>query len=242
MKRTREFVLEEYDDRWAACLDKSSIEEARMAMIHHAVADPGEVISNADLMEVFYRGHMLEISAKALLQLVIIEQQRIFRTLVRSGFRFCELGCGIGWNLSHFPCDIMAYGGELTPMGIQVAKEHDLAVTPFDFYEPRSYRIIRPDSVVFTVHAIEQLPDATPFLEGIRAAHDRPREVWHFEPYWIPRVDNEEERNTYLRDRDYNQNLGQLLHGADDIDVFHVEHDVLGHWQHPFHITGWRFK
>ena len=173
----------------------------------------------------------------------------MYFSMIRSRFKnykadfYCELGCAYGYNLALF--DRPGYGGEFTEAGITVGRRLGISVEQFDFYNCDSYRFIRPRSVVFTVQALEQIPDASAFLEGMRSQRDRVDAVLHLEPSFI----SERRdlfgllRNRYLEINDYNRNLVTLLQQAADVELLEFDRDYFGSPPlNSLHFIAWHFK
>jgi hypothetical protein len=173
----------------------------------------------------------------------------MYFSMIRSRFEkyksdfYCELGCGYGYNLSLF--NRPGYCGEFTEAGVAVGRKLGLSVDQFDFYNCDSYRIIRPRSVVFSVQALEQIPDASAFLEGLRTQRDRVDTVLHLEPSFIPERRDllGQLRNRYLEMNDYNRNLVTLLQRAGDVEILEFDQDYFGSPPlNSLHLIAWRFK
>ncbi len=154
----------------------------------------------------------------------------------------CELGCGFGHHLTRW--GLPSYGGELTQNGVRLAKSLGQDVTAFDFYDPESYRFIRPRSIIFTCHAIEQLPSAKAVLENLCLHRHNIVSVVHFEPLALGRdsqLGNLQER--YLELNHYNRDLHSLICNSPDIQVLQSEIDVVGgNPLNPASLLQWRFK
>lgn len=115
----------------------------------------------------------------------------------------------------------------------------------FDFYSFDSYRFIRPRSIVFTVQALEQIPDASAFLQGMRSQRHRVDAVLHLEPSFIPEGRDLLGllRNRYLEINDYNRNLVTLLQQAADVELLEFDRDYFGSPPlNSLHFIAWRFK
>lgn len=161
--------------------------------------------------------------------------------------RICELGAGYGQNLIVLESLLRAktYGGELSKNAIELGNLHGLEIHPFNFCEPKSYEFITPGSTLFTHHAIEQVPDATAWIESLRAIRDRIGYVVQFEPMYRPERTGMlgRLRNRYAEINDYSQNLLSLLEADGEITVHEVEPDLYG--LNPFNPTSlmvWSFK
>lgn len=154
----------------------------------------------------------------------------------------CELGAGYGSNFLWQ--DIALYGGEYSPKARELAALLGHEVHRFNFFETGSYEFIRPGTVVYTCHGIEQVPDARPVLEGLKSVRDRIECVVHFEPLHGP---HRRDLLGLLRNRwgeinDYNRNLIACLEEDPDVEVLHLEPDVFGNNPlNPAGILVWRF-
>lgn len=142
--------------------------------------------------------------------------------------RYCELGCGYGYNLSLL--DGERYGGEFSANAVALGKKLGADVSAFNYYRPSDFDLIRPDSTVFTVHSLEQIPDAAQVVDNFAAKRDRIRYVVHLEPTFVPsrRTLPGLIRNRYIELNDYNRNLLAVLHGRPDVEILEERHDVMG--------------
>ncbi len=155
----------------------------------------------------------------------------------------CELGAGYGQNAIALERDL--YGGEYSPAAVELAAGMGFDIVPFDFYDPGSYEFIRPDSVVMTAHAVEQIPDARFVIEGLRRVRNRVRLVVHFEPMYRaePTTFLDHIRNRYMELNDYCRNLIETTDADPDIEVLEHTPDVLGlNPLNPTSIRVWRFR
>ncbi len=137
------------------------------------------------------------------------------------------------------------YGGELTASGVKLCRSFGFDVRPFDFLDPGSYNLLRPSTTIYTVHALEQLPTAVPFLDAIRPHREKIRWVVHLEPCWLRQRSGPlgELRNEYAIRNDYNRDLVELLQTAEDIEVHKLEFDCFGmNPLNPAHLIAWRFR
>ena len=132
---------------------------------------------------------------------------------------FCELGCGYGFNLSLL--DGKTYGGEYSENAVEIAKKLGQDVQRFNFYNLADYQMIRENTTIFTIHALEQVPDCSTFVDGMFSQRDKIDYVIHFEPTIIETSTNLIGlcRNKYIEINDYNRNLKQLLFYHSDIDI-----------------------
>jgi hypothetical protein len=155
----------------------------------------------------------------------------------------CELGCGYGYNLSFIGEN--SYGGEYSINAVSIAKKIGLNVSQFNYYNEDDYNFIKPETTVFTVHSIEQLPDATLVINFLEKQKNKIKYVVHFEPTVV----NERStllglmRNKYMELNDYNRNLISILKSREDIDIIELKTDIIG--LIPLNTTNlivWKFK
>lgn len=160
-----------------------------------------------------------------------------------SSINICELGCGYGYNLSYLNGNV--YGGEYSANAVKLAIRLGMDVSEFNYYEPESYNLIKPDTTVFTTHSIEQIPDATVIIKSLEKNKNKINYVIHFEPT----VAEERSslfglmRNKYMELNDYNRNLIEVLKSNSDIEILELEYDVFG--LNPLNSSNlivWKFK
>ncbi len=162
-----------------------------------------------------------------------------------SSSNICELGTGFGYNLSLLKGFDHVYGGELTQNGVEIGKRLGLDIDLFNFYNIKDYSFIKPNSTIFTCHALEQLPDASCFIEGLYAQKEKIKYVVNIEPSIIESRDNLLGifRNKYLEINDYNRNLFSLLRNNPNIEIMKQEQDTFGMTPlNSSNLTVWRFK
>jgi len=168
-----------------------------------------------------------------------------------------ELGSGYGynlWMLSQQFSGTRFLGGEYSANAVGLAKElysgHDeIEVRPFNFYD-REYRVLDAPSkgeraVVFTAHAVEQLPSSRCLLAGLRPWARAISNVFHFEP--LTELHGETllglMRRRYAVLNDYNRDLFSTLRSDADVQILEVRANVFG--LQPFNPTSviqWRFS
>lgn len=153
-----------------------------------------------------------------------------------------ELGCGYGYNLwelrRHFP-EKKFLGGDYSPNAVTLADMlykdcADLTVEQFNFYDssfPMLERCARDAKVlVFTRHAIEQLPSVKQILQTLTQYFDRIVTAVHlevaFENYGDSLLDLL--RRRYVMMNDYNRDLLGVLKGRRDIDILRNDPDEYG--------------
>lgn len=240
MVRTAEKIHQEYHhEKWGVMLSRG------LQDMEQAKEMEREVLLGRDWRTakaaISFKGEIFETDHVSCLE--------IYFGMIRARFQkyqaeaYCELGCGFGYNLSLF--DGPTYGGEFTEAGVTLSRKLGQDVSRFDFYDLASYQFIRPGSVVFTIQAVEQIPDATSLIEGLRSQRDRIAYVLHLEPSALPERHDLLGilRNRYLDINDYNRNLVTLLKQADDIEILELDEDAIGCPPlNSLHFVAWRFK
>jgi hypothetical protein len=202
---------------------------------------------DSSLERVISIGHELFECNNRTFQTLVTDHQTSTINAFFSNAQICELGCGIGSNLlrlSQINPQKTFYGGELSENAVNLGKLLGLDVHPFDYYQRQCYEIIRQNTTVITVHSIEQLPDAEPFIENLSLFRDRIEKVIHFEPIINPTRTKLLGliRNRYCEINDYNRNLRQLLIARPDIEIITEEYDIFGlNPLNPTSILVWRF-
>lgn len=158
----------------------------------------------------------------------------------------CELGCGYGFNLELIKG--RNYGGEYSEYGVELGKRlgHDLV--QFNYYNQSDYNFIKPGSTVFTVHSIEQVPDARVIIDSLYKQKEKINFVVHFDPSFLEHRSNfiGKARNKYIELNDYNRNLySYILSRTDIIEVAALEYDILSMQINPLNSTNfiaYKFK
>lgn len=161
--------------------------------------------------------------------------------------RVCELGCGYGYNFSLWRGAGAGevYGGDFSQHAVRIGQELGLDIRAFDYYRAEDYQLIRPESTVVTVHSVEQLPSAIPFLDGLATVRDRIDTVVQIEPTFLASRSSFLGliRNRYNRLIDHNHDLLAQLEGRPEIELLEVRADVYG--MHPLNSSNvfvWRFR
>jgi hypothetical protein len=113
-------------------------------------------------------------------------------------------------------------------------------VIPFNFYEPRSFEFLAelpPPIVLFTSHAVEQLPSSAPLLCALGRYRRQLYRVVHFEPIY-ERQDRSLIgllRRRYCELNDYNRDLLDLIRAEPCHRLHSVERNVFG--LNPLNVT-----
>ena len=162
-----------------------------------------------------------------------------------SSENICELGTGYGYNLTLFDKSLNLYGGELTENGVAIAKQHNIDVELFNFFNPEDYNIIRPNTTIFTHHSLEQIPDSNCFLNNLYKFKDNINYVVNIEPSFMPNRANLLGilRNKYIEINDYNRNIHKITRNSPEIEVILTHDDMKGNG--PLNsscLTVWRFN
>jgi len=165
-----------------------------------------------------------------------------------------ELGCGYGYNLDllrrRHPKKTFV-GGEYSQNAVRLAKAlftsySNVCVEQFDFYDS-DYQILHGLEgrvIVFTCHAVEQLPSAGDFLAKLRRCKNVEC-VFHFEP--IYELYDEATllgllRRRYTQVNHYNQDLLTCLERG-KVKIRKQVVDAIGlNPLNPTSIVSWRFR
>ncbi len=167
-----------------------------------------------------------------------------------------ELGAGYGLQL--YPLTLSfpgkaCIGGELSDSAVALARllfrrNPDVSFHHFNFYEPECYRFlgeVKEPVLVYTSHAIEQLPSVRAFIDNLAAYRNRIGAVVHFEPVYQPDLNTVTGlmRARYIELADYNRDLLTELAGRPDIRIRHKEMNVIGENPlNPTSIIHWEFE
>lgn len=238
--RTVEKVEQEYDhEKYADCL---------------AYYDESGGQANAEQIKCFELGQdlMLEIcmcEGNNLVRSTVGEAQARYDSMLKDEMcdeiercaSVVELGCGYGYNLwalsRHFQ-DKNFVGGDYSKKAVRLARslygaEAQIRVEQFDFYAD-AYEILNevPKPIaLFTAHALEQLPQAGPFLEGLLRRREGLGAVFHFEPVYELYEDDLLGllRRRYVEMNDYNRDLlTELRDHLDLVEIVHLQRNLWG--------------
>lgn len=255
-RRTTEKAEKEYNqDKYAACLKYylSTKGEATMEMVKQAEREQGE---ENTLCTSLHNNLFLMTSREARLIFYDLLIEKMTSAL-EADTTIIELGCGYGYNLwmlkQHFQNRGCIWkGGEYSANAVKLGLElfssdSHINIEQFNFHD-LEYAIVkdaRKPVVIFTAHAIEQLPTSGAFFDGLLRYRDRIKTVFHFEPLF----EAQDEtllglmRRRYGQSNDYNSDLFSQLHGRlKDIRIIREERNVFG--ENPFNPTSciqWEF-
>jgi hypothetical protein len=254
--RTIDKVEQEYNqDEYARCLayyqnagDGVTPEEIKRFQSERKADDPVCVAFGNELYQVTFSQSRAEY-----LSLLV----NSIRPLLDSVRTIVELGSGYGFNLwvlkkqldlSHF-----LVGGEYSENAVRLAEllcreTPQLKVHSFNFYEPESYKMLaacEPPVLVFTAHAIEQLPSCAAVIDNLLLYRELIHTVVHFEPAY----DLHDAsllglmRRRYAEVNDYNRDLLVVLQARSFVDLVETQADVYGiNPLNPASIVQWRFR
>jgi len=249
--RTAEEIQEEYGrDKWGKVLEwlnrHDGATEADLLRLQGL--EPDRVIAFSEGRDFFTApaAQVLERYHQRLLE--VLRRYRADGALV-------ELGSGLGDKLLNFAAQLKpreALGGEFTASGVACGKllaqqkRLDAKFVHFDFCDPRTVDFVPPGALVYTAHAIEQVPQLPEaFVEAL--LRRRPQGVVHFEPCYEDRNENSLVglmRRRYTEINDYNRNLISLLRRFETQGKLHiVEHRADLFAVSPFNSTSllvWR--
>ena len=160
--------------------------------------------------------------------------------------RNCELGCGYGFNLQLIKGN--NYGGEYSKYVVDLGKRLGQDIVEFNYYNQEDYNFIKPGSTVFTVHSIEQMPDARVIIDSLYKQKDKINYVVHCDPSYLSHRSNfiGRARNKYIELNDYNRNLFSYITSRTDIiEIIALEYDVISMQINPLNSTNfiaYKFK
>lgn len=217
-------------------LNLSSVEEYKLAEFKQAGLDP-------------FAGEMAISVGDEIFMSTIAEAREGYYKMIKkylnkySSPRYCELGCGYGYNLSLISGEV--YGGEYSSNAVKIAQKLGVDVVSFNYYNENDYSIIRPESTVFTVHSIEQIPDASVIINSLEKNRDKINYVIHFEPTIVTERENlvGKYRNKYIELNDYNRNLIDVIRSNRNIEILEFIQDEFGIMPlNSSNVIVWKFK
>jgi hypothetical protein len=177
--------------------------------------------------------------------------------LIKEGDAVLELGAGYGYNLDllkkKIKKNVKFYGGEYSENAVTLANEifkndkNPINLEAFNFYDGE-YKILekidRP-VVLFTAHAIEQIPDISNMFKALSKYKNKIKAVVHFEPVYELH-DNSLlglMRKAYANAVDYSRNLMSEINQNEEIKILSVKSDFFGY--NPLNSTSiikWIYK
>lgn len=230
--------------------------------------------SNTDIEEIklFEKGKKDEdlvcISKKGKLYLIpffklrLLEKKILFHALtsrIKTARIVIELGSGYGYNLylfqKRYP-GLLYLGGEYSQNAIKLAKflfrgDDFIEILPFNFYE-KEWKIFdllpkKEKAIIFTRHAVEQLPTALHFFETLKKYKNLIGEIIHLEPVYElhdPSLTLGLLRRSYTLINNYNTDLLSILEKAkSEVKILRIQYDILGsNPLNPTSLIQWRFK
>jgi hypothetical protein len=243
-------------DKYAECL------------AYYEAAEPGNKPSPDDVYAFENRAMTRHIAASFGDRIVRISSARAlqeYRSTIQSAVspvaanvdRVIELGCGYGiqlWRLKPWMSHVKMTGGEYARNAIDLAAElyvnvPDIDVQPFDFYDDHYGEVFagcaRRSAVVFTAHAISQLPSAKHAISLLQQHADRIQRVIHIEP--VTGLYDESllglMRKRYAECNDYNRDLLEVLERNPHIRILRTVPNVMGtNPLTPVSVVEWEFR
>jgi SAM-dependent methyltransferase len=254
--RTPDKVDKEYDkDKYASCL-RFCQERA------HEIVTPEDVkkfeiggdfentlcVSQGDNLVAMSTEDVISYQSSLLIETM--------RSAIEEASVVVELGCGYGSNLwmlqRLFPAKLFV-GGDYSANAVQLARilfktYSRIVIQQFNFYD-KQYNLLQHydhsgPMVIFTSHAIEQLPSALSVLDALGCCRKHVYKVFHFEPvyelYDASLLGMLCRRYTEVND--YNRDLLSALQRCSDIRILQVKANVFG-WNplNPTSIIQWEF-
>jgi len=252
--RTIEKVDQEYDkDKYARCLDfvekKKFVTPEDIKCYEFGLASDAQIC--VSIGNELYKMSLQE-ARNLYYKLLLKEMQDEVikcKTVV-------ELGTGYGFNLwmmqRYFP-NCRFWGGEYSINAIKIASYlyHDnpgIKVEFFNFYDEQTYKALKslePPLLLFTSHAIEQLPSSSVFFGFISKYREHIKVVLHFEPLYEVHDGTllGLMRRRYTEVNDYCRDLLSSVESQDYIRVVDLRKNVLGlNPLNPTSVIRWVFR
>lgn len=175
---------------------------------------------------------------------------------IESSNSVVELGAGYGYNLwmlrQRFGGKSF-FGGEYSANATKIASRlyaavDGIAVREFNFYALESYRFLsnlKPPILIFTSHAVEQIPRVAPLLDNLMLYRDLIGSVFHFEPlHGKPGKDLLQLlRHRYTETNDYNRDLLPELEARRNVEIVSIREKVYGmNPLNPSSVLHWKFR
>lgn len=166
-----------------------------------------------------------------------------------------ELGCGYGYNLwllNKYHGSKSFIGGDYSRNAVQLASSlycdnSNLKVLQFDFFNEQTYLFLESTEspvLIFTVHAIEQLPDSSIVFDTLLKYRDKIKTVIHLEPAF--QLHDKKliglMQKRYAEINDYNTDLISQLEKRSYISVLSIKPDMIGvNPLNPTSVIKWQF-
>lgn len=173
---------------------------------------------------------------------------------VADGDMLVELGCGYGYNLAllkeRLKKQVSLRGGEYAETGVTLGgkffEDSDTRIEKFDFYSS-TYSILEDTEaplVIFTAHAIEQIPDISNMFDALSEHRAKIKAVVHIEPVYEFQGEGLLGllRKRYIEVCDYNRNLYTQIESRADIQIDVCEKNIFGiNGINPSSVILWHF-
>ncbi|TRZ52389.1 MAG: class I SAM-dependent methyltransferase [Dehalococcoidia bacterium] len=165
-----------------------------------------------------------------------------------------ELGCGYGYNLgvlTEAEPDHLFIGGDYSQNAVKLARKlfkdcPEANISKFNFYDQiwSIFDAVAERALVFTNHAIEQLPSAKSVMSILAKYREKIACVIHLEPVFEfndPNTTLGLMRQSYTLINDYNKDLFTCLEGM-GVKMLKVEKDLFGpNPLNPTSLIVWQF-
>jgi len=165
-----------------------------------------------------------------------------------------ELGCGYGYNLGvlrEIAPDHSFIGADYSPNAVALASElfkdyPEIIFTVFNFYDETwpFFDDLDGKALIFTNHAIEQLPSARSVIKTFIKYRSKIAGIIHLEP--ICEFNDADStlgllRRSYTLMNDYNRDLFTVIKEA-GVKILKTEKDIFGHNPlNPTSLIAWQF-
>lgn len=238
-------------DRTVAQVEKEYNQDKYLRCLEFLKSNPGATCDDVRAFEltvatpsicVSQKNILYELPAKNIMPVNTMALLDTLSPLVETADIVVELGCGYGHNLwelrKNFP-NKKFFGGEYSENAVALSAMlykdcPNLTVEPFNFYDD-TYPILErcapgKNVLLFTRHAIEQLPTALKVFTTLTKYFDRLQTVVHMEVA----LENFGEslldllRKRYVEVNDYNRDIVGLLKSRSDITLVRNDPDEFG--------------
>lgn len=254
----------EYEQNYAACLDHcerlgdkatpEAIRRFQLGLCEPSDADASEPASPRNLCVSF---------GEDLVEMEPAEANKLYCWILTDAIKdaadacntIVELGAGYGYMLGKLTDSmpgVRFVAADASENAIHLGQrlfrdDKRFSFRPFNFYDSESYAFLSdldPPLLVYTSHAIEQLPTAVPFLENLAAYRALIAGVIHMEPGDHSDASSQlaDTRKRYVETWDYNRDLLVELERRPDVDILRRENDVIGlNPINPSTLCHWRY-
>jgi len=253
--RTIEKIDQEYDkDKYARCLDYFTGAERQITPEKVKQFEFGLDLDHKICISI--GDELYEITLKEARLIYYDMMLNAMHTELEKCKTVIELGAGYGFNLWWMQQKYenrYFWRGEYSKNAVELASHlyRDnpwIKVVYFNFLEPATYELIaqaEPPVVIFTAHAIEQLPHSSLVFDNLLQYRDKIQAVFHFEPVY--ELHRESllglMRRRYTEINNYNKDLLSELQSRAYICIIELQGDMFGlNPLNPTSIIHWMFE